>query len=108
MLKIRSCLGDEIDVGFAGEFPNLSLWCRDREYGYAEPYCTVTLSVPGALVGSDEAFVKDYSENAGIGAWLERNGIARPTGRLKSQGYVMLPVYKFDLEKVEKHRFVFG
>lgn len=62
---------------------------------------TVNLSESGAKpLNKNRAFVKDYSENKGIGKFLEENGIAKPTGIVVSSGYVDIREYEFDLTKI--------
>ena len=79
----------------------LSLSLIEMDDGWPEPYCDVTVHVPGApACRPDEAFVKDWSENDGLGRWLEENEIATRTGIRVRNGFVTIDQYKFDLDKV--------
>lgn len=74
----------------------IQMLCED-----GEPYTVVTIHVDEEPVGKEYAFVKSYSENAGIGEFLIENEIAKPTGRMASSGYVAIPEFKFDLSKLD-------
>ena len=37
--------------------------------------------------------------------WLEENGIATPTGISVRSGYVQIPLYTFNIEKVREHLY---
>ena len=65
----------------------------------------VRLSVGEPFLPQD-GFVKNYSENSGMDKWLEENGIASPTGITVPSGYVQIPMYTFNIDKVREHLFV--
>ncbi len=71
------------------------------EDGYLEPWCDVVIYTCGCA--ANEGYVKNYSENTGLDTWLEENGIAVPTGKWIQPGYVRLPQYRFDMDKVNRH-----
>lgn len=107
-LNYKSPWGMTYEVWFYGEISdnglNLGLLCKNDEYDFYEPYMDVTITVPHTrYCESDTAFVKDYSENEGLGNWLIENGIATKTGEAVRSGYVTIEEYKFDLEKVREH-----
>ena len=104
-MKYETFYGEEDVMFYIDEEASdlsLSLICFDE--GYPEPYCDVTLRIPGApACRPDEAYVKDYSENEGLGRWLEENEIAVRTGIRVRSGYVTIDQYKFDLDKVKEN-----
>lgn len=109
-LNYQSPWGTTEKVWFYGEISdngmNLGLLCKDEEYDFYEPYMDVAIIVPESRnCKSDTAFVKDYSENAGLGNWLIENGIATKTGRAVLSGFVMIEEYKFNVKKVKEHMF---
>lgn len=61
----------------------------DSETG--EQICVATVNVPQEFLEDDCAFIKNYSENAGMLNWLIVNQLATPTGRAVRSGYVELP-----------------
>ena len=52
---------------------------------------TVTVNLPDQPLGANEVFVKDWSENDGMVAAMERAGILRNTGEYVRAGYVVAP-----------------
>jgi len=88
-------------VMFAGElcslqFGNygngrLSIQLADR---HGEPYGRATVNLPDEVLGEDEVFIKDYSENEGMLSALIEAGIVADTGRRVRTGYVEVPVCK--------------
>lgn len=66
---------------------------------YNEPFCDVTKCV-GAALGAYEAAVKTYSENEGMLAFLESNGFGKASGRIVQSGYVTMPIFQFDSERL--------
>lgn len=59
-----------------------------QAYDEEGPYATLTVNLPGAAVGPDEAFFKNWSENEGFLDELEAQGVVRRTGRSADLGYV--------------------
>jgi len=57
-----------------------------------EPVALITVNLPDEELNSDEIFVKDYSENAGMLAWLVAQDLVEDTGRKVQSGYVSIPV----------------
>lgn len=51
-----------------------------------EQVAVATVNLPGVPVGPGEVFIKDYSENEGMLAALERAGVVQPTGEHASSG----------------------
>ena len=103
-MKYETFYGEH-DVYFIIEDADeLSLSLVDIDDGWPEPYCDVTVHVPGASAcRPDEAYVKTWSENEGLGRWLEENEIATRTGIQVRNGFVTIDQYKFDLDKVREN-----
>ena len=56
-----------------------------------EPYTTATVNLPGESLEPGFVFIKDYSENEGVLAALEKAGIVKTTGRVVESGFVTIP-----------------
>lgn len=67
-----------------------------------EPWTMVTINIGEEPLNEKCAFVKDYAENEGMANFLVKNKIAKPTGRMFPSGFVMIPEYEFDLNKLSK------
>ena len=103
-----NCWGEEIDVYFAGlEGENAhDLYLVTVEDRYPEFFCDVCIRLAaGPPFNPHDGFVKNYSENTGLDKWLEANGIATPTGVSVRSGYVQVPLYTFNIEKVREHLY---
>jgi len=70
----------------------------DEEYGGSFADITVNM---GCRLPNDCAAVKNYSENEGMEKFLVENGLGKPTGQGLSSGYVTVPVFKFDMDRLE-------
>ena len=105
-LKYETFWGHTYDVCFFSHSKyelDLSLYCISETGNYYEPFMDVTISNPYEFHGENRAYIKDYSENAGLGNWLVKNGIAKPTGKILPSGYVILEEYEFNMEKLNKY-----
>jgi outer membrane lipoprotein-sorting protein len=56
------------------------------------PFATATIWIEG--LAKDEVAIKDYSENAGMLAFLLENGIVENPSRIVDNGFVNIPVCK--------------
>lgn len=63
-----------------------ALQLAERDTG--EPYCTATVNLPDVALATDEVFVKDYSENAGVLAALVAAGVVGPSLAEVAVGHV--------------------
>lgn len=52
------------------------------------PVCTATVNIPDILMADDEVLIKNYSENEGVLAFLQENGIVGPVLEDISTGHV--------------------
>ena len=103
-MKYKTFYGESEVLFYVEEESPLSISLIDFDEEYPEPYCDVTVRIPGApACREDEAYVKEWSENAGLGDWLVENGIATRTGISARTGYVTAYQYKFDMDKVREN-----
>src|SRR4051812_37940010 len=58
----------------------------------AEEVAVATVNVPEAHLGENQVLIKDYSENHGMLAALERAGILRATGRSVRSGFTEIHI----------------
>ena len=61
----------------------------------------------GSVMMANAAFIKDYGENAGMGDWLVKNGIAEPYMRFGKpvvghSGMAEYPLYNFNINKLKE------
>jgi hypothetical protein len=84
------CQPDEDEMGYYAQFGGMS------EETFVSPYGVATVNLPDSRhLPPDEQFV-DENNLPGIGDWLQRNNIAKPTGQVGFSGYCRYPVYKFN------------
>lgn len=70
--------------------------------GEREPYATLTVNLENEEnVDVNEAFV-DVNNLTDARGFIERYGLGVPTGRIARSGYCEYPLYRFDLEKIDK------
>lgn len=63
-------------------------------------FCDVTKSIQETGANETKAYVNVHS-CPWLPEFLERNGIAKPTGIVKQSGFPCYPLYEFDLTKLE-------
>ena len=69
---------------------------RMAEETFVVPYGVATVNLPDSgHLPPDEQFI-DENNLPGIGDWLQRNNIAKPTGKIGFSGYCAYPAYKFN------------
>ena len=78
---------------------NLALSLQNWTHGEPEPWGNLTVNL-GILMGQDCAFVDVNNFGNEILPWIEKNGIAVPTGRTRLSGMVFYPEYRFHGEKL--------
>ena len=66
-----------------------------------EPVATATCNIPELPLEDHEVFIKDYSENEGMLATLEKAGIVRNTGQYVTSGFVKIPVCELLIDPTE-------
>ena len=66
-----------------------------------EPFSDVTVNVNGSeKLAPYQVAVHNYSENTGMEKFIEAHGLGMPTGQTIRSGFVVLPVYQFNREKL--------
>ena len=87
------CKPDEYEEGYYSQFGRMA------DTMYVVPYGVATVNLPDSEhLDLNEQFI-DENNLPGIGEWLQRNNIARPTGRIGFSGYCMYPAYRFNAPK---------
>jgi hypothetical protein len=76
--------------------PCLNLLYWDDEMQCWAPFATITTNLPDQHLNEGEVFVKDWSENEEIVAYLVARGILTPTGREVISGFVAPQVMRLD------------
>ena len=72
----------------------------EEEYG--TPFCDVTKCVGGVELGEYHALVKNYSENESMIDFLVSNGFGELDGRSVQSGYVQMPVFRFNQDRLKE------
>lgn len=80
---------------------NLALFLQDWSSGEPEPWGDLTVNL-GFSLDQDCAFVDVNNLGREILPWLEKEGLATPTGRTRQSGFVTYPEYRFNGEKLAK------
>ena len=76
---------------------NLALMLHSKTDLGFEPFCTLTVN-PTVISPKDCSFINTNLGIAGILEWIERYGLAVPTGRYAYSGYCEYPEYQFNPE----------
>lgn len=79
---------------------NLAIQLFCKEEGFFEPYSTLTVNIH-ELKDKTLAYV-DVNNNPNILNWITENEIAIPIRETAISGYCEYPLYKFDLNKLNK------
>lgn len=112
MLKFKSRWMDEpvdallaVDEYADGGGVYIGLWANVE--GYFEPYCDVTVNLPGNRLPLDdgEAYV-DVNNCPELERFIVENGLGVSMGIIGSSGWCAYPLYKFDMDEVRKHQGV--
>lgn len=76
----------------------IRLWTDD-----GEPWCTLTVNLPGAEdLPADYAYV-DVNNFPEAEEFIKKYNLGEPTGLTKQSGFVVYPLYKFDLQKLKEY-----
>lgn len=100
--EIMECYIHE-DKYVEGDGLALILLDRDLEYGYLEPYCDITVNLPGEMLTGENCAFVDVNNAPFIRAVLEENGLAEFTGMMGFSGWCAYPEYRFNMDEVRKH-----
>ena len=67
----------------------------NQDDDYLEPFMRCSVNVPSEQLSPGEVIIKDYSENEGCEAWMEKNGVLEPgIIRTIALGFVKVNVRK--------------
>lgn len=114
--KYQDILSGKFLLGLPGQEETVSMEVQVRSYFNAcklalelvdwssgEPeswgHLTVNLGIP---MEKDCAFVDVNNFGTGILAWIEKNGLGKPTGRIHRSGFVEYPEYRFDAGRLKE------
>lgn len=67
---------------------------EDEEYGGWEPWCSLTVNLPGINLDSNEAFLDTNNCSREIINWIFKNGYAKVIGERQS-GFCIYPLVEF-------------
>ena len=94
----------QLNLRIAAYLNNNSLFIGLVDADECEPFTDLTVNVTGSeKLAPYQAAVHNYSENEGMERFVEAHGLGTPTGQTIRSGYVVLPVYKFNREKLIKY-----
>lgn len=79
----------------------IDLLCK--EDGYWEPYAFLTVNLPEVPLQANEAFIKDFDENAGLLEFVLKNKLGKILpGQEGCSGFCTYPRIAFDMEKLRE------
>ena len=79
----------------------IDLLCK--EDGYWEPYTFLTVNLPEVPLQANEAFIKDFEENAGLLDFVLKNKLGKVLpGQEGRSGFCTYPRIAFDMEKLRE------
>lgn len=73
---------------------------EDEEYGGWEPWCWLTVNLPGFSIKENEAFLDTNNCSKEIIDWIFKNNYAKQIGG-KCSGFCMYPLVEFSKEFME-------
>lgn len=93
----------DITVSCYGYGKNLyvGLTCIDKEYGYEEPYCNVTVNLPNEYCPAYCGYL-DTNNNPNLQKFVEENELGVFAGRLGASGFCTYPLYRFNPDKLRE------
>lgn len=78
----------------------LQLWCMDEEYGYEEPYGTLTVCLPNEYKTNENCVFLDTNNMRDAEEFIEKYGIGKATDMYGFSGFCMYPEYELDMERI--------
>ena len=79
----------------------IDLLCKEN--GYWEPYAFLTVNLPEVPLQANEAFIKDFDENAGLLDFVLKNKLGKVLpGQEGRSGFCTYPKIAFDMEKLRE------
>ena len=75
-----------------------------KENDCIEPYCDLTVNLDMQL-GKGLAFIDVNNADKRLLRFLEKQGFITPTGVTMPSGFVVYPLYRLNLDKIEEYKF---
>ena len=70
-----------------------------------EPFCDLTVNLMDSIVwGDDKTAFVDTNNCPWAESFIQDNGLGYPMGIIGRSGYCSYPLYRFDLEKMERSK----
>lgn len=82
----------------------LGLDTIDPDYGFAMPYCDITVNLPDEMLSGEDCAYVDVNNAPFLPRFLEENKLAEPTGMMGFSGWCCYPEYRFNMERVRSHK----
>lgn len=111
MTMINPYFGNEETVFFeTNNYANnkrlyVGLMAIDKEYGFLEPYCDVTVNIPSYPLSSEECGFLDTNNFPFIVELLTRYHCGKFTGKYAHSGFCSYPEFRFNMKKINKYKF---
>ena len=80
----------------------VGIHCKENDC--IEPYCNLTVNLDMQL-GKGLAFIDVNNADKRLLRFLEKQGFITPTGVTMPSGYVVYPLYRLNLDKIEEYKF---
>ena len=106
-MKVETFLGEyEISRLEVGKTINgrmmITLYEWNKEYNIEEEFATITKNFPEINIKENEAFV-DMNNCPWAKRFIEDYGLGEDTGEKTKSGYCTYPLYKFNIEVLERY-----
>ncbi len=104
-IPFRNFLGEhELTVTVCSYAQNgrlaVNLLCKEE--GYWEPFAFLTVNLPKEPLKANEAFIKDFDENAGLLDFVLKNQLGTLCPERGRSGFCTYPKIAFDMEKLRE------
>lgn len=86
---------------FGGEHIYLGLEYFDEEYNFWGPYCDLTVNLKDNTP-ADCSFININTYSFDAEQFIRDNNLGTPTGKCCESGYLSYPLYKLNLEEIDK------
>ena len=83
---------------------NTYVGIHSKKNAYIEPFCNLTVNLDMQL-GKGLAFIDVNNADRDLLLFLEKQGFITPTGVTMPSGYVVYPLYRLNLDKIEEYKF---